>query len=342
MLTRASPSSTTGFRENTRAEYLRDLGFDTDGQARDRAAKFFGRMTLAEIDPRMIKSYLVYLSTQDLSPAAIRRLLAPLRAMLATAVEDGLIRYNPAAGVRVPGAAQPQPEPRRKNLTPDEYARLLENTPQEWRLFVEFILQSGFRISEVLGLEWGDVDFGRQRVTVKRRLYKGLDEPKSRYGKRSVRLTRAMTQRLWEARKKSQSAADADPIFTSGKGTRLNYSNTYNRVLKPAMRAAGIEYGGFHRLRHTHGTELQRQGVPIEQVSLSLGHHDPAFTARVYVHLDATDMPDPAALHDFGREGSERKPGSSAGADTNRATGGQPDEPSRAEADLAQIASLGR
>ena len=110
----------------------------------------------------------------------------------------------------------------------------------------------------------------------------------------------------------------------------------------PAMRAAKIEYGGFHRLRHTHGTELQRQGVPIEQVSLSLGHHDPAFTARVYVHLDATDMPDPAAFDDFGREGSAPRAAPLPVADTNRATGGQPDEPSGAEVKLTQIASLGR
>jgi integrase len=79
----------------------------------------------------------------------------------------------------------------------------------------------------------------------------------------------------------------------------LSYANAYNRILKPAMRAAGIKYGGFHRLRHTCGTELRRRGAALDQVQLDLGHHDLAFTRRVYVHTDADDGPDPALLDEL-------------------------------------------
>src|SRR5438067_1230998 len=80
---------------------------------------------------------------------------------------------------------------------------------------------------------------------------------------------------------------------------RLNYANAYNRMLKPAMRAAGIDDGAFHRLRHTCGTELRRRDASLEEIQLHLGHGDMGFTRRVYVHLDAEDGPDPTLLDDL-------------------------------------------
>src|SRR5205085_1882589 len=74
---------------------------------------------------------------------------------------------------------------------------------------------------------------------------------------------------------------------------------TYNRILKPAMRAAGIKDGGFHRFRHTCGTHLYRNGAQDVQVQMWLGHHDPGFTARTYVHLEPRDLPDPAMFDDL-------------------------------------------
>jgi integrase len=296
-----------GFRQTTRDEYRRDLGFDKDGTPVDRAAAFFGRMLLVAIDPRTVKQYLAHLAAEDLAPATIKKLLAPLRAMFATAVEDGLLRYNPATGVRVPATSKPQNSSRRKNLTDAEYARLLTNVPAVWRLLVEFMLATGLRISEAIGLEWQDVDLEQNCIRIRQRYYKGIDEPKSEFGKRRIPLTPEMTQRLREARVASNFSGDTDPVFASEVGTRLSYSNLYHRVMQPAMRAAGIDWGAWHRLRHSCGTELgRRPDVSDSQVQLWLGHHDAGFTARTYIHLDSGDLPDPALLDSFGKSGPRR------------------------------------
>jgi integrase len=65
-----------------------------------------------------------------------------------------------------------------------------------------------------------------------------------------------------------------------------------SRVLKPAARAAGVEWAGFHTFRHTCATRLFRAGWNAVQVQIFLGHSDPGFTLRTYVHLLDEDLPE--------------------------------------------------
>jgi hypothetical protein len=85
---------------------------------------------------------------------------------------------------------------------------------------------------------------------------------------------------------------DADELlFTSEKGQRVDQSNLASRVLKPAARRAGVPWASFHTLRHTAASAFFRAGWNAKQVQLVLGHHSPAFTLSVYVHLIDDDLP---------------------------------------------------
>ena len=63
-------------------------------------------------------------------------------------------------------------------------------------------------------------------------------------------------------------------------------------ILKPAAAAAGVPWASWQTLRHTCGSLLFRHGANAEQVQVWLGHHSPAFTLAVYVHLLDDDAPD--------------------------------------------------
>jgi integrase len=154
------------------------------------------------------------------------------------------------------------------------------------------LAQTGLRISEALALRWSEVDFGRRRVLVRRRLRNGsFGPPKSRYGRRDVPVSTAMGRRLWAARA-GRKAGDGDPVFCAGSGGYLDAANVFGRVFKPAARRAGVPWAGFHSLRHTCATVLFRRGLNAKQVQVWLGHHSPAFTLAVYVHLLSDDLPD--------------------------------------------------
>jgi len=75
------------------------------------------------------------------------------------------------------------------------------------------------------------------------------------------------------------------PVVPSQAGTRLSDHNMRKRVLTPAAKAAGVPWIGFHTCRHTCASRLLAGGKNIAQVSKWLGHADPAFTLRTYVHL---------------------------------------------------------
>jgi integrase len=202
-----------GIRTETVADYRSDL---------ERIAiPFFGRMHLAAIEPRDVKRLAAQLTASGLSAGSVRNALAPVRALLATAFEEGLIRSNPAAGLRIAQRVEEGgDEPQAKALTEDELRGLLAEVPVEWRLFFEFLAHTGLRIGEAVALTWGDVAFGSRRIHVRRRLYRGrLDSPKSRYGRRQVPLSERLSQALWRTRGTSPDDAPCSRLKTAATST---------------------------------------------------------------------------------------------------------------------------
>jgi Phage integrase family len=117
---------------------------------------------------------------------------------------------------------------------------------------------------------------------------------KSRDARRELPLSPGMADRLRELRRDSYRGEGA-PVFASAVGTELSRPNVATRVLKPAAEAAGLVALGndgepkawvsFHTFRHTCASLLFAEGRNVKQVAEWLGHSDPAFTLRTYVHL---------------------------------------------------------
>jgi integrase len=306
-----------GLREATREDYGRALGIDpATGKPFDPpkgAIAFFGRARLAEIRPRDVKAYAAEVAARGVSRDTVRLALAPVKALLATAVEDDLIDSNPAAGLRLVGGTGAVPEPdgeeRAKALTEAELAKLVAAAAPEWRLLVEFLAHTGLRPSEALALRWGDLDFGRRRVRVRRSVNRGrVGPPKTRHGRRDVPLSPGMAQSLWNARKQRKAADDA-PVFVGRQGQPLERAAAY-RAVKAAAKRAEVPWAGLKTLRHSCATLLFRRGLNPKQVQAWLGHHSAAFTLATYVHLLPDDLPDPAFLDEVtatpAKERSER------------------------------------
>ena len=280
-----------GIQPETLAEYRREL---------ERfAIPHFATTRLIDVTTRDVKQLVVKLEAKGFAPNTVRLAIAPVRALFATAREDGLLEHNPVSGVRLAtraaaSASDEDQEEQAKALTEIQLADLLDCVADEWRAFVAFVAQTGLRISEAVAVRRSDLDFTEGRLNVRRRYRLGrYAPPKSKYGRRSIPLTKAMRTEL---RERCAGLPTDALVFANRAGQPLDASNLAERVLKPAARTAGVPWASWHTLRHTCGSLLFRHGANAKQVQVWLGHHSPAFTLAVYVHILPEDAPDPQFL----------------------------------------------
>lgn len=290
-----------GIRQETVDDYRKTLGLDKNGNVRDDydgACQFLGRLRLSEIGPSDIKRYARHLGSQGMSKGTVRLRLAPVRALLATALEDELIVSNPSAGLRighvVGGSEEDKGKVKAKALTHEELRALIREAAPEWRLLIEFLAHTGLRVSEALALRWDDLDLGQRRVRVRRRWYRGgFAAPKSRFGKRDVPISKGMARALW-LRKGAHAEGDA-LVFARPAGGPFD-GDSVHRVVSAAGRRAGIPSAHPHMLRHTCASMLFARGLNAKQVQAWLGHHSASFTLDTYVHLLTDELPDASFL----------------------------------------------
>jgi integrase len=241
-----------------------------------------------------------------LSDKTVRNALGPLKACLATARREGLIRHNPATDVALPHRArmdddedQPRPFPRVEadDGEPVETMELVvERVHESHRLMFELLAVTGLRRSELLVLEGrhlaldGERPHVKVRQRVRRRRGEGLviGPLKSRYSKRDVPIPRGLADRL-----SAHGASQGELVFRSAAGSVLDPDNLATRVLAPACQAAGVEWAGFHTFRHTVASRLFAEGRNVVQVQRWLGHHSASFTLDTYVHLLDNDLGEP-------------------------------------------------
>lgn len=287
-----------GFSETTRPEYKRPI--------KAHALPQWKAWKLAEIEPADVRELFADMREDGCTTSQIKKTRAALSVMFATAVEDGLRPSNPILGVRIPAGpeGEEETEEKAKALTRAELGILLAAISKDWRLFFEFLTHSGLRISEAVGLRWEHLDLGEKpKVRVREQFYKGKRKRlKSGAGKREIPLSPSMAKRLL-AHRRDDYRGPKTPVFASKVGTELLPANVYRRVLAPAAIGIGLKVEidiededgepakrdrsavSFHNFRHTCASLLFDEGRNIKQVQEWLGHADPGFTLRTYVHL---------------------------------------------------------
>lgn len=276
-----------GFREGTRDEYRRLL--------EQYAHEFFSeRLRLVDLTPRHLAQFVSWLADerkQDrrLSDSTIANAVVPVRAALATAKREGMLRHNPADGLALPVREQVQDEDHEdvKTLSRDQLAQLLALTPERYRLLVKLVAFTGLRISEAVALQRRHIhlDGSRPHLRVRRALVRGrIEPPKTRHGRRSVPLAPSLVTEL-RAHLADLPDVPESIVFPTANGTPLDADNMRRRMLKPLLEEIGAGWAGWHSLRHTFASLQIADGCNIAQLSRVLGHHSAAFTLTVYVHL---------------------------------------------------------
>lgn len=213
------------------------------------------------------------------------------------AVRMGMLCDNPCRRVFVPKQEQEE----KQIYTIEQVKILYENLksePMKYQAYLLLSIYSGYRRSEMLGLEWKDIDFEHDLIHVRRTSQytseKGIytDTTKTRKSKRVSKMPASIMNLLRqfkadqneEARRLGTKWEDYDRLFTKWNGAPMNPQTPFE-WLKGYCERIGIPFRNIHSLRHLHASLLIFEGVDVVAVSEDMGHSVVGTTLNLYSHM---------------------------------------------------------
>ncbi len=174
---------------------------------------------------------------------------------------------------------------------------LLNREPLPYRTMIILLLYTGMRRGELCGLEWKDIDFENQTISISRSSqYIGnrqfiTKEPKTKAGIRKMSIGESICQMLRSYRKyqddQKQKVGDRwvenDRLFTQWNGLPI-YPDTITDWFPKFLERCGLPRVTLHSLRHSNATMMIAEGVDIRTVSNRLGHAQTSTTLNIYTH----------------------------------------------------------
>jgi integrase len=170
-------------------------------------------------------------------------------------------------------------------LAVDEFFELLKHLGEPYRTMVLVAQCLGLRISEILGLQWGDFDFENRTVLVQRSVVGGrVDDVKTEYSKDDVPIDPRLAEVLLQCRSVSVPPRDGDWVFANPvTGRPFHQESLQKSQLKRAAKLAKLgENMGWHTFRHSYRSWLDETGAPMKVQQELMRHASIQTTMNVY------------------------------------------------------------
>ena len=219
-----------------------------------------------------------------LSDRMVRACHTLCRKSLEKAVEENLIRINPAIDCKLP----PKKSKEMKVLTREEMQRFIIQAKYDGYLEL-FILElsTGMRRGEILGLQWDDFDMNTGELKISRQvaMLNGkihITEPKTKTSTRTIILPAYIVKMLKEYKK----TINSKWMFPSPiKEDMPRNPSAVRKILDRTLDKADCKHIRFHDLRHTFATTALANGMDIKTLSAIIGHNSAETTLNIYTHI---------------------------------------------------------
>jgi integrase/recombinase XerC len=262
----------------TRKSYLIDLRQFRDFLGNSDVSGRGDDEKVLQIDYLMIRSFLGSLYRKKVKKVTLGRKVAALRTFFNYLLREGKVKINPADMVQAPRAEKYIPT----FLSVDEVMALLAvHFSQDFpgwrdRAILELFYSSGIRLSELTGLNLGDIDFVQGLMRVRG---KGKKERIVPVGQPALIALQQYLEKRAEVCRNSDQGKD-NPFFLGSRGKRVN-SRSVERILDKAVTMSGIHRKiSPHALRHSFATHLMDAGADLRSIQELLGHESLSTTQK--------------------------------------------------------------
>ena len=279
-----------------------------------RALEEFARREAASIEPWEISRHLQRLADQDYSAKTIKTQRTVYNLIYQNAVIDQelgqTVRVNPAAPVPLP---QKMKKPNKREAPETDAVKIIKSRANDayFGIYPLFLICTGFRKGEALGLRWGDIDFKENTISCNRQAnYEGgtvtITPQKTDNAARTVPLLPVLREALLSSIPEKD-RKDNEYVFPGENLKKPMPESTYRRkwihyckevgfvtdvpeirVSKQGKRYVVHHYKPTltaHCMRHGYATVLFEAGVDVMTAKKLLGHAQIETTMAVYTHL---------------------------------------------------------
>lgn len=284
---------------------LRNTTYERMRRLRPRIYSAIGHIRMDKMNPRQIQAFINTLASeganqrtgQPLSPKTIKHYYSLISEVYSYAEKMEIVSQNPCKKVSIPKGEYKEKE----IYSPKEIQKILyhlESEPMKYQAFFTLMIYSGFRRSEMLGLEWKDIDFENCIISIRRTSnYTSLkgtytDTTKTRRSQRTLKFPEHIMSLLKKYRREQDAHArncgskwiETDRLFTKWNGEPMYNGQPYS-WFEGFCEKNDIPFHGIHCFRHTFASLLVNQGVDIVTVSGALGHSEVSTTSNIYCHM---------------------------------------------------------
>jgi integrase/recombinase XerC len=239
-----------------------------------------GISDVSGIDSQSVRVYLSNIIGFGIAKSSAARKLSAVRGFIRWLSSREVLDYGVAAGLKGPKLPSSLP----RALSFEETEKLLTEGPengkhyQRDRLILELLYGSGLRVSELIDLNWENIETDQRMIRV---FGKGSKERLVPFG--------PGVKKLLEDWKLLSKEGTKGPLFLSEKGAERLTVRTVHRLVQRAALRVGIYGVSPHTLRHCFATHLLERGAPLRVVQELLGHESIAATQR-YLSITAEQM----------------------------------------------------
>ena len=238
-----------------------------------------------------IENYLKHLRVIDLSNSSINRKLSSLKHFFNYLSKTKLLKSNPVMNISGPKNSKVLP----KSLSIIDVNSLIE-APDcsnfiglRDRAMIELMYATGVRISELINLEYSNIDLNRSLIKV---MGKGGKERMIPFGDDAL----SWLINYIEFRRKNNLSLNSRDFFISQQGKKITRQAFWHRI-KIYLKASGLSMDiSPHTLRHAFATHLLNNGADLRSVQMLLGHSDLS-TTQIYTHIAQQRLSDMVKQH---------------------------------------------